>query len=128
MVRRSTPASSAISSIVTPLRASMRRMTSCTLPAWEYFFAGLPFCIKPFAFTSSNFFAPHNHQDAAAVGDHIDVIFPAQGNGHTALSARLHPDVIDTFTYRHFHHLIGNMRRSYDRNAFHIGRQVHDGR
>src|SRR6185369_17956572 len=47
MVRRSTSHSSARSSRVMPRRASNRRMMVCSLPAWEYFFAGLPFCIFP---------------------------------------------------------------------------------
>ena len=36
-------------------------------------------------------------------------------------------DVFDAFAYRNFHHFFGNMRGSYDRNACHFRRQVHDG-
>src|SRR5690349_18166856 len=45
MVRRATPVSWTSSSMEMPWRASIRRITSCRRPAWEYFLAGRPLLI-----------------------------------------------------------------------------------
>ena len=69
---------------------------------------------------------PHNNEKATAISDNVDTLLPAECHGLGMLSARLHPDIPDSFFNSQRHEFRGDSRRCDHRYTLDLIWQVAD--